>query len=116
MRMKVKQLLSQILYIAGATILFILAIVCMIAFIKAVRIKDEIVEKPQKIHADSIQIVMLYKEINILKAKVDSLITISQQKPKVKYKYLKSRKDTCVIELNVNKLADSSQSTIRSDI
>lgn len=103
MRMNSKLSLSHSLYKAGATILFILAIVCMVSFIKAVCVKDVMVKKPQKILADSLQVEQLRLEVISLKAKVDSLIIISQQKSKVKYKYLKPRKDTCVIELNVNK-------------
>lgn len=104
MRMNVKLSLSRCLYIVGATILFFLAVVCMISFIKAVCVKGEIAEKPQKIFADSLQVEQLRLDVYMLKAKVDSLIIISQQEPKVKYKYLKSRKDSCVIELNVNKM------------
>lgn len=103
MRMNVKLSLSHGLYIAGATILFFLAIVCMVSFIKAVSVKDVMVEKSKKILADSLQVEQLRLEVYSLKAKVDSLIIISQQELKVKYKYLKPRKDSCVIELNVNK-------------
>ena len=105
MKMNGKLSLSQWLYIAGATILFVLAVVCMISFIKAVSAKDVMVEKPSKPLADSLQVEFLRLEINDLKAKVDSMIIISQQQPKVKYKYLKPRKDSCVIELNVNNQA-----------
>lgn len=97
MRMK-----GRWLYVASGTILFLLAVVCMVSFIKAVSAKDVVVEKQEKVLSDSLQVEFLRLEVNALKTKIDSLITISQQGMRVKYKYLKPRKDSCVIELNVN--------------
>ena len=96
----------QCLYLAGAVILFFLAVVCMVAFVKAISAKDVVVERSEKALADSMQVELLRVEVKDLRTKVDSLITLSQKAPKVKYRYLKPRKDSCVIELNVNKSGD----------
>lgn len=103
--MKAKSSLFKAIYLIGAIILFFLAIVCMVSFIKAIGSKNDS-ENPQKVLADSVQVEQLRKEVDELKVKVDSLMTLSQQQPKIKYKYLKPHKDSCVIELNVNKTGE----------
>ncbi len=109
MRRMAKLSLSHCLYFVGAIILFVLSVFCMVAFIRAVSAKEEIVEKPKKALADSMQVEQLRMEVNDLRMKVDSLITLTQKVPKVKYWYLKPRKDSCVIELNVNKRGESNR-------
>lgn len=94
--------LAQIFYRMGFIVLFCLAFVSMVAFIRAVSYRVEVPQASQKPYADSIQVEQLRFEVDKLNAKVDSLIFLNMQEPKVKFKYLKPRKDSCVIELNVN--------------
>lgn len=97
-----KSSLAQKFYKWGFVILFCLSIVSMVAFIRAVSYREEVPKIPEKPYADSLQVEHLYREVDKLNAKVDSLISISSHEPKVKYKYLKHYKDSSVIELNVN--------------
>lgn len=94
--------LAKKFYRMGFIVLFGLAIVSMVAFIRAVSYRVEMPQAPQKPCADSMQVEQLRVEVDKLNAKVDSLISLSKQEPKIKYRYLKPRKDSCVIELNVN--------------
>lgn len=102
-----KMSLSRIIYSAGGGILFLLAVVCLVAFFKAVSAREVAKEKMQKPLADSLQLEQLRLEVNDLKTKVDSLIILNQKEPQIKYKYMKPHKDSCVIELNVNKKVDT---------
>lgn len=90
------------LYIVGIAVIIVFAIVALVSFIKALSFK----EPPQAInqvhYADSAQFEQLKQQMRALKIKVDSLEKVCQSKPKVVYKYPKSKKDSCVIELYIH--------------
>lgn len=93
---------SRWLYKVGAGILFILAVIAIVAFIKALCIKGYKIDKDNFSYADSTQIENLKKDVQELDRKVDSLIVLSQKEPQKVYKYLKPKKDSCTIEVNIH--------------
>jgi len=93
---------SRWLYKIGAAILFILAVIAIIAFIKALSIKDSTNGKSTVSYADSTQVESLKKDVKELNQKVDSLIVITQKEPQKVYRYLKPKKDSCTIEVNIH--------------
>lgn len=99
-----KPSLSQVFYRLGFVVLFVLAVVSMLAFIRALCYREMEPQLPQKSYADSLQLEQLHTKVDELNAKVDSLILLSKTNPKVINKYLKPRKDSCVIQLNINGL------------
>lgn len=89
------------LYLVGGILIFIFAIVALVSFCKAVTYKEN---EPVRSYgyADSIQVENLKKEVSVLSFKVDSLKAALQQKPKVRYRYINSKKDSSVIEIHVH--------------
>ena len=88
------------LYKLCASILFVLSIVALLAFIRAL-VNTEC-EKDEKTLADSLQIEELRQDVKVVNQKVDSILRLLNKKPKVVYKYMKPHKDTVVVELNVH--------------
>lgn len=93
---------SRWLYKTGAGILFILAVIAMVAFIKALSIKEYKNDKNTISYADSTQVEVLKKDVQELNRKVDSLIVLTQKEPQKVYRYLKPKKDSCTIEVNIH--------------
>lgn len=67
------------LYKLGASILFVLSVVALIAFIKALSVTEHEVEKRMVAPADSIQVEIMRREVRDLNKKVDSLINLTQK-------------------------------------
>ena len=93
---------SRWLYKMGAAILFILAVVALLAFVKALCLTECKVQKRSIATADSVQVESLRREVQELNKKVDSLLIITQKKPQKVYKYIKPKKDSCTIEVNIH--------------
>lgn len=93
---------SRWLYKVGAAILFILGVIAIIAFIKALSIKDSTSNKGTVSYADSTQVEILRKDVQELNRKVDLLIVLTQKEPQKVYRYLKPKKDSCTIEVNIH--------------
>lgn len=93
---------SRWLYKIGAAILFILAVVALLAFIKALCITEHKVQNRSVATADSVQVESLRREVQELNKKVDSLLIITQKEPQKVYRYLKPKKDSCTIEVNIH--------------
>lgn len=93
---------SRWLYKFGAGILFILAVIAIVAFIKALSIKEYKYDRDTFSYADSIQIENLKKDVQELDRKIDSLIVLTQKEPQKVYRYLKPKKDSCTIEVNIH--------------
>jgi len=91
---------SSWLYKVGAAVLFVLSIVALFSFIMALKAGCEPRENNSTV--DSLQIEGLRIEVQEIHRKVDSLVDISRQEPKVVYKYLKPQKENAVIEVNVH--------------
>lgn len=89
------------MYLVGGVVIFVLAIVALVSFCKAVTL-----EAPKPVlpygFADSIQVENLKKEVSELSSKVDSLEGALRERPKVVYRHFKSKKDSSVIELHVH--------------
>lgn len=90
------------LYKIGAAILFILAVIAIIAFVKALSIKESTSDKGIRSYADSTQVEALKKDVQELNKKVDSLIILTQKEPQKVYRYIKPKKDSCTIEVNIH--------------
>ncbi len=90
------------LYKIGIGIIFVLCIVALVSFIKAVSFKDKPPVIVQTNYADSVQFEVLKKEVVELQIRIDSLEKACQSKQKVVYKSTKRKKDSCVIELNIH--------------
>lgn len=93
---------SRWLYKIGAAILFILAVIAIIAFVKALSIKESTSDKGIRSYADSTQVEALKKDVQELNKKVDSLIILTQKEPQKVYRYIKPKKDSCTIEVNIH--------------
>ena len=93
---------SRWLYKTGAGILFILAVIAIVAFIKALSIKEYKNDTSTISYADSAQVVVLKKDVQELNRKVDSLIVLTPKEPQKVYRYLKPKKDSCTIEVNIH--------------
>ena len=89
------------MYFIGGIMILVLAVVALVSFYKAVTY-DEPKPTQSRGFSDSIQVKQLKKEISVLTYRVDSLEAILQQKPKVKYRYLKNKRDSSVIELHIH--------------
>lgn len=90
------------LYKLGAGILFVLAVIAIIAFIKALSVNSGKEERKSAPCADSTQVAELKKEVQSLNKKVDSLLILSQKEPRIVYKHLKPQKDCCIIDMNIH--------------
>lgn len=93
---------SRWLYKIGAVILFVLAVVALIAFIKALSVGVCSDDKLSLPYADSLQVEALKKDVHELNRKVDSLLILTQKKPQKVYRYIKAKKDSCTIEVNIH--------------
>lgn len=93
---------SRWLYKFGAAILFVLAAVALLSFVKALCITENSKQKNTVSPADSIQVEVLKKEVQELNKKVDSLIILNQKEPQKVYRYIKPKKDSCTIEVNIH--------------
>ena len=93
---------SRWLYKVGAAILFILVVIAIIAFIKALSIKDSTSNKGTVSYEDSTQVEILRTDVQELNRKVDLLIVLTQKEPQKVYRYLKPKKDSCTIEVNIH--------------
>ena len=93
---------SRWLYKIGAFILFVLAVIALIAFVKALFATD--CKEPERTFtpADSVQVENLRQEVSELSKKVDSLLILSQKQPQKVYRYIKPKKDSCTIEVNIH--------------
>lgn len=91
---------SRWLYKIGATVLSILAVVAMIAFIKAFFATEDKEQKNNIAPTDSVQVEVLKKEVQDLNKKVDSLIILTQKEHQKKY--VKPKMDNCTIEVNIH--------------
>lgn len=90
------------IYKIGFGVILVLSIVALISFIKAIGFKETQPAIIRTHYADSLQVEMLKNEVNELQTRVDSLVKASQSKPKIVYKPIKRKKDSCVIELNIH--------------
>lgn len=93
---------SRWLYKLGAFILLLLSAVALIAFIKALSITGHEEDKQTVVPADSVQVESLRKEVEDLNKKVDSLLILTQKEPQKVYRYIKPKKDSCTIEVNIH--------------
>ena len=93
---------SSWLYKVGAIILFILAAIALLAFIKALGMSNHSTPQYAVTPADSIQVEILTKKVKALDRKVDSLMILSRKEPQKVYRYLKPKKDSCTIEVNIH--------------
>lgn len=94
---------SNWLYKLGAGTILVLSIVALVAFIKALCITENKVEERTILPAvDSIQIETLRREVQDLNKKVDSMLVLTKKKPQKVYKYIKPKKDSCTIEVNIH--------------
>lgn len=93
---------SRWLYKIGAAFLFILAVVALLAFVKALCITEHKEQKRAVAPADSVQVDSLRREVQELNKKVDSLLILTQKEPQKVYKYIKPKKDSCTIEVNIH--------------
>lgn len=90
---------SSWLYKVGAAILFVLSTVALLSFMKALKVGCQ--SRENKSPVDSLQIEQLRLEVQELHRKVDSLVDITRQEPKVVYKYSKPQKENAEREVNV---------------
>ena len=93
---------SRWLYKVGAAILLLLAVIALVAFIKALCMSNHCTPQNAVTPADSMQVEILTKKVKDLERKVDSLMILSRKEPQKVYRYLKSRKDSCTIEVNIH--------------
>lgn len=94
---------SKWLYKVGVGIILVLSVVALIAFIKALCPTDQIVEgKIDVPSADSVQIEALQREVQNLNKKVDSVLVLTRKEPQKVYRYIKPKKDSCTIEVNIH--------------
>lgn len=93
---------SRWFYKIGVTILFILAVVAMISFVKALCVTGDKEQKNNVAPADSVQVEALKKEVQDLNKKVDSLIILTQKEPQKVYRFIKPKRDSCTIEVNIH--------------
>lgn len=94
---------SKWLYKVGVGIILVLSVVALIAFIKALSPTDQIVEgKIDVPSADSVQIEALQREVQNLNKKVDSVLVLTRKEPQKVYRYIKPKKDSCTIEVNIH--------------
>lgn len=98
---RIKRDCLHTMYLIGGVIIFVLSVVALVSFWKAVSYVEPKPIQPRGF-ADSIQLENLKKDLSVLKVKVDSLDDALQQKPKVIYRHIKSKKDSSVIELHVH--------------
>ena len=89
----------RIMYSVGGVVIFVLAVVALVSFCKAVTFEAP---KPVQPHgfADSIIVENLQKEVAALTQKVDSLDGAMRQTPPMVYRNFKSKKGSSVIELH----------------
>lgn len=99
---KSKSHFSRWLYKVGAVILFILAVIALVAFIRALGMSNHCTPQNAVAPADSIQVEILTKKVKDLDQKVESLMILSRKEPQKVYRYLKPKKDSCTIEVNIH--------------
>lgn len=94
---------SKWLYKIGVVILLVLSVIALLAFIKALCITEHKLDERNVVStADSARIETLRSEIQVLNRKVDFLLVITQKEPQKVYKYIKPKKDSCTIEVNIH--------------
>lgn len=93
---------SRWIYKVGAIILFILAAMALVAFIKALGMSNRCIPQNAVTPADSMQVEILTNKVKALDRKVDSLMILSRKEPQKVYRYLKPKKDSCTIEVNIH--------------
>lgn len=101
MKRKTRSEYLPIFYCVGIFIIFVLTIVSLFSFIKALSYCEPNGIENQHHYADSLQVEELMNEIKVLQMKIDSLeVTLSHDSIIVR-KYIKDEKDSCLIVNNV---------------
>lgn len=89
------------LYCVGIFFIFVLTIVSLSSFVKALSYYEPNGIEKQNHYADSLQVEELKNEIKVLQIKIDSLEAALLHESNVVYKFIKDEKDSCIIMINV---------------